>query len=152
MIDTTWLWYKSIIPSFLVHNIPMNLIKQKAWSQWTSRFLEFHLHCTKRNFPYLICIVAICCQKKKCFWILSDWGAACIIYLSCFKHFRYSRTSSHCIHPLMIQPPAAPAFFTSQRFSGLIPPMAYTGMETASQIFLKNSTPLPGKPFLQSVS
>mgnify|MGYP006969095860 CR=1 FL=1 len=30
MIDTTWLWYKSIIPSFLVQTIPMNLWKQKS--------------------------------------------------------------------------------------------------------------------------
>jgi len=41
----------TIIASFLVLNIPLNLLQnRKRVRQRTLRFREFHLHSTKRNF------------------------------------------------------------------------------------------------------
>lgn len=54
--------------------------------------------------------------------------------------------------PLMIQAPSAPERMSSAIFRAVIPPSAYTSILTLSQISRKNSTPFPGKPFLQSVS
>ena len=38
-----------------------------------------------------------------------------------------------------------------ETFASEIPPMAYTGIGTALQIYFRQSIPLPGSPFLQSV-
>ncbi len=57
-----------------------------------------------------------------------------------------------CINQLMRQAPAAPAFCNSGHFSGLIPPMAYTGIGLFRQIVCNAVTPLAGSPGLQSVA
>ena len=45
--------FPTIIPSFLVLSIPMNLLKsRKRVRQRAPRFREFHLHSTKRTLPY----------------------------------------------------------------------------------------------------
>ncbi len=56
------------------------------------------------------------------------------------------------INQLMRQAPVAPAFCSSGHFSGLIPPMAYTGMELLWQMSCKAVRPLPGSPGLHSVA
>lgn len=47
--------------------------------------------------------------------------------------------------------PAAPASRTSPTFSGVTPPMAYTGIETEEQTSLRNGSPR-GSNGLQDVS
>lgn len=41
--------------------------------------------------------------------------------------------------------------YNMETFASEIPPMAYTGIETALQIDFSQSIPLPGSHFLQSV-
>ena len=67
------------------------------------------------------------------------------------KFYIISATLLHFIKPLIIHAPAAPVCLTSFMFSLEIPPIAYTGIDTFSQIFCKNVRPLPGSHFLQSV-
>lgn len=66
--------------------------------------------------------------------------------------FLYMPILSLSIALLMMHAPAAPAARTSSTFSGVIPPMAYTGSFVFSVTCLRKSSPLPGSPFLQSVS
>ncbi len=60
--------------------------------------------------------------------------------------------SSQVMRPLIMQAPAAPAFLAKEMLSAVMPPMAYTGIDTLSHRSFKKRIPLPGRPFLQSVS
>lgn len=51
-----------------------------------------------------------------------------------------------------MQAPAAPASLTEAILAEVIPPMAYTGTGTQVQSSFRKGIPLPGSPFLQSVS
>ena len=51
----------------------------------------------------------------------------------------------------IMQYPAMLQSDNMETFASEIPPMAYTGIETALHIDFNQSTPLPGSPFLQSV-
>ena len=51
----------------------------------------------------------------------------------------------------MTQPPAAPASSTWVKFSGAMPPMAHTGMDTARVTARRKSSPRGASPCLQSV-
>jgi hypothetical protein len=54
------------------------------------------------------------------------------------KFYIISAILLHFIKPLIIHAPAAPVCLTSFMFSLEIPPIAYTGIDTFSQIFCKN--------------
>lgn len=56
------------------------------------------------------------------------------------------------MNPDIMQPPAAPHSMIFVIFSSLIPPIPYTGILTAFTTSVKNSSPLGGRPFLQSVT
>ena len=97
--------HRSDIPSFLVQTIPMNLLNQKSRHQWVTRFFEFHFHCTKRNFPYLIC--ADYDQSPQCHrykrinmlvWLMNRrcWAFACFAHnIALYKHLLNMQISVH---------------------------------------------------------
>ena len=75
--------HRSDIPVFLVQTIPMNLWNRKSCALLSFTISEFHLHCTKRNLPYLICAGCIYFVSHSCYFyvILCD-----VTILQCFTY------------------------------------------------------------------
>ena len=99
-----WLWNMCWCLSYscLLYT---SLLNQKSRHQWVTRFFEFHFHCTKRNFPYLIC--ADYDQSPQCHrykrinmlvWLMNRrcWAFACFAHnIALYKHLLNMQISVH---------------------------------------------------------